>query len=147
MWSTPTKKANFNGVGLSIFEPSDSSRIVLQTSRSHDQFNTTIYGLDDRYRGIHDGRRIIYLNPSDMAAREIAAMQPVDITSYWTADDGTVEERRAERFVAVAFDTPEGTAMAYFPEANALVPIGSRADVSGTPTSKAIEIDITASAG
>ena len=147
VWNTPTKKANFNGVGLSIFEPSDSSRIVLQTSRSHDQFNTTIYGLDDRYRGIHDGRRIIYLNPSDMAAREIAAMQPVDITSYWTADDGTVEERRAERFVAVAFDTPEGTAMAYFPEANALVPIGSRADVSGTPTSKAIEIDITASAG
>ncbi|MEM9204064.1 MAG: FdhF/YdeP family oxidoreductase [Actinomycetota bacterium] len=145
VWKTPTEKANFNAASLSMFEPSDPSRLVLQTSRSHDQFNTTIYGLDDRYRGVHDGRRIIYLNADDMTTRKIDAMQPVDLTSYWTTDDGTVEERRADRFVAVPFDTPAGTAMAYFPEANALVPIGSKADISGTPTSKAIEIEIAAS--
>ncbi|MEM9042523.1 MAG: FdhF/YdeP family oxidoreductase [Actinomycetota bacterium] len=144
-WKTATGLAEFAAPPLSVFEPSDPNRLVLQTSRSHDQFNTTIYGLDDRYRGVKGQRRLIYLNAGDMAARGLSAMDVVDITSYWTVDDGSVEERRAERFVAVPFDTPAGTAMAYFPEANALVPIGSKADVSGTPTSKAIEIDVTRS--
>ncbi|MEM9653515.1 MAG: FdhF/YdeP family oxidoreductase [Actinomycetota bacterium] len=147
VWNTPTGKANFHSEDLSVFEPSVAGRLVLQTSRSHDQFNTTIYGLDDRYRGVQDQRRVIYLNRADLEARGIEAMSRVDITSYWTTEDGVVEERRAERFVAVPFDTVVGTAMAYFPEANALVPIGSMAEHSRTPTSKAIEIDITPSNG
>ncbi|MEM7321763.1 MAG: FdhF/YdeP family oxidoreductase [Actinomycetota bacterium] len=147
VWNTPTGRANFHSEDLSVFEPSVAGRLVLQTSRSHDQFNTTIYGLDDRYRGVQDQRRVIYLNRADLEARGIEAMSRVDITSYWTTEDGVVEERRAERFVAVPFDTVVGTAMAYFPEANALVPIGSMAEHSRTPTSKAIEIDITPSNG
>lgn len=142
VWRTPTGRANFSTASLSRFEPSDPNRLVLQTSRSHDQFNTTVYGLDDRYRGVSGQRRVIYLNADDMADRHIAALQPVDLTSYWTTDDGHVERRVAERFVAIPFDTPRGSAMAYFPEANALVPVGSVAEQSGTPTSKAIEIDV-----
>ncbi|MEM1333695.1 MAG: FdhF/YdeP family oxidoreductase [Actinomycetota bacterium] len=142
VWHTANGRANFATAELSVFEPTDPNRLVLQTSRSHDQFNTTIYGLDDRYRGVHDQRRLIYVNADDLADRGLSAMDVVDITSFWVAD-GVTEERRAERFVVVPFDTPRGTAMAYFPEANALVPIGSTADVSGTPTSKAIEIDLT----
>ncbi|MEO1059101.1 MAG: FdhF/YdeP family oxidoreductase, partial [Actinomycetota bacterium] len=145
IWKTPTGYANFGVAPLSVFEPTDPDRLVLQTSRSHDQFNTTIYGLDDRYRGVRGHRRVIYLNAADMAARGIQAMNPVDITSYWTGDDGRVEERTAVRFIAVPYDMPAGTAMAYFPEANSLVPIGSTAEVSGTPTSKSVEIDVAVS--
>ncbi|MEM9614742.1 MAG: FdhF/YdeP family oxidoreductase [Actinomycetota bacterium] len=145
VWNTPGGKATFGVEQLSVFEPSDPDRLVLQTSRSHDQFNTTIYGLDDRYRGVRNQRRIIYLHTDDMARRRIESMGAVDITSYWRTESGEVEERRVERFVAVPFDLPQGTAMAYFPEANALVPVGSRAEISGTPTSKAVEIDVAPS--
>ncbi len=144
-WSTPTGRATFGAAALSVFEPTDPRRLVLQTSRSHDQFNTTIYGLDDRYRGLRGNRRVIYLNAADMAVRGIQAMDAVDLTSYWTGDGGRIEERTAERFVAVPYDMPAGTAMAYFPEANSLVPIGSTAEVSGTPTSKSVEIDVALS--
>ncbi|MEM9037807.1 MAG: FdhF/YdeP family oxidoreductase [Actinomycetota bacterium] len=146
VWKTPTERANFSSASLSRFEPSEPTRLVLQTSRSHDQFNTTIYGLDDRYRGVRGQRRVIYLNAQDMADRRIEALQSVDLTSYWPVD-GAVEERTAERFVAIPFDTPRGSAMAYFPEANALVPVGSVAEQSGTPTSKAVEIEVRPSAG
>ncbi|MEM8924160.1 MAG: FdhF/YdeP family oxidoreductase [Actinomycetota bacterium] len=145
VWKTPTGKANFSPAAMTTFEPSDSKRLVLQTSRSHDQFNTTIYGLDDRYRGVRDHRRVIYVNPEDLKARGIEPMTKVDITSYWAGADGVIEERRAPRFVAVPYDTPAGTTMAYFPEANSLVPIGSTARGSRTPTSKAVEIDLTPS--
>ncbi|MEM9517201.1 MAG: FdhF/YdeP family oxidoreductase [Actinomycetota bacterium] len=145
IWNTSTGRAGFGVAPLSVFEPTDPHRLVLQTSRSHDQFNTTIYGLDDRYRGVRGHRRVIYLNAADMAARGIKAMDTVDITSYWSGDDGVVEERTAARFVAVPYDMPASTAMAYFPEANSLVPIGSTAEVSGTPTSKSVEIDVARS--
>lgn len=146
-WNTPNGRANFSAAPLSIFEPIDPSRLVLQTSRSHDQFNTTIYGLDDRYRGVTGHRRNLYLHPDDMERRGIEALDKVDITSFFTAEDGTVEERHVERFIAVPYDTPVGSAMAYFPEANPLVPIRSQAEQSGTPTSKAIEIEVRLSAG
>ena len=140
-WETPSGKAHFSNEPISVFSTTDPSRLILQTSRSHDQFNTTIYGLDDRYRGIDSARRIVFLNPQDMKAREIKPLQPVDITSFWQEGD-TLETRFAEHFLAIPYDITVGSAMAYFPEANALIPITSTAAVSNTPTSKAVEIEI-----
>jgi len=111
-------------------------RLLLQTVRSHDQYNTTIYGLDDRYRGIHDGRRVVFVNAGDLAAAGFADGDVVDVVSEWT--DGS--ERRAPSFRLVAYPTPPGCCAAYFPEANVLVPLGSFAEGSRTPTSKAIVV-------
>jgi len=111
-------------------------RLLLQSLRSHDQYNTTIYGLDDRYRGIHDGRRVVFAGAKDLAELGFADGDHVDIVSEWT--DGV--ERRAPRFRLVAYDVAPGTCAAYFPEANVLVPLGSVADESNTPTSKAVVV-------
>ena len=97
--------------------------LLLQTLRSHDQFNTTIYGLDDRYRGIRGGRRVVFVNPDDLAELGIADGDHVDLVSVWK--DG---ERRAENFRAVAYATARGCAAAYFPETNVLVPLDAVAD-------------------
>jgi molybdopterin-dependent oxidoreductase alpha subunit len=113
-------------------------RLLLQSLRSHDQYNTTIYGKDDRYRGIHGGRRVILVNAHDIGALGFAEGEIVDLVSEWQAPDGTTEERRAEEFRIVAYDTPRGNAAAYYPETNVLVPLESVADVSGTPTSKSV---------
>jgi molybdopterin-dependent oxidoreductase alpha subunit len=107
-------------------------RLILQTVRSHDQYNTTIYGLDDRYRGIHNGRRVVFVNPDDLAALRIVDGTMVDIVSEWT--DGT--ERRAREFRVVSYPSARGCAATYFPEANVLVPLESTADRSNTPSSK-----------
>jgi molybdopterin-dependent oxidoreductase alpha subunit len=139
VWDTPEGKAVFACGPIGIFE-AGAGRLVLQTIRSHDQFNTTVYGPDDRYRGISDARRIILVNPEDLLERNIRPGTPVDITSYW---EGTT--RRAERFIALPYEMPRGSAAAYFPEANVLVPIGSQAEGSSTPTSKSVEIDIAPS--
>ena len=111
-------------------------RLLLQTLRSHDQFNTTIYGLDDRYRGIHDGRRVVFAHARDLEDLGWADGDHVDIVSEWTDQ----VERRAERFRLVAYDVARGTCAAYFPEANVLVPLDSVADESNTPTSKAVVV-------
>ncbi|GAA1937632.1 FdhF/YdeP family oxidoreductase [Microbacterium aoyamense] len=115
-------------------------RLLLQTLRSHDQYNTTIYGKDDRYRGIHGGRRVVLVNPKDIVALGFIDGEVVDLVSEWTAADRTREERRAEAFRIVAYPTPRGNAAAYYPETNVLVPLDSVADVSGTPTSKSIVV-------
>ena len=112
-------------------------RLRLMTLRSHDQYNTTIYGLDDRYRGIRGARRIVFVSPADLEERGLVDRQLVDLISEWT--DG---ERIAEAFTTIAFDLPRGNAAAYFPEANALVPLDSVADRSNTPTSKSVVIRI-----
>jgi molybdopterin-dependent oxidoreductase alpha subunit len=126
---------------FSIHAPPDLTlppgRLRMMTIRSHDQYNTTIYGLDDRYRGIHQERRVVFVNPDDVTALGLVARQVVDLISEW--DDG---ERVAERFIVVPFDLPRGCAASYFPEANPLVPAGSVADRSNTPTSKSITIRI-----
>jgi molybdopterin-dependent oxidoreductase alpha subunit len=109
--------------------------LLLQTVRSHDQFNTTVYGLDDRYRGIKGGRRVVFVNVDDLRDRGLRDGDLVDLVSIWA--DG---ERRAERFRAVEYATPRGCAAAYFPEANVLVPLDSTADVSNTPVSKSIVV-------
>lgn len=136
IWATATGKANFNTHPLSCLQPA-AGQLVLQTFRSHDQFNTTVYGLNDRYRGIGNERRIVFLNPDDMKARHIRPLEPVDMTSEFNG-----ETRVAHRFLAVPYDMPAGSAAAYFPEANVLVPIDSYADVSLTPTSKSVLITV-----
>lgn len=115
-------------------------RLLLQTLRSHDQYNTTIYGKDDRYRGIHNGRRVVLVNAKDITALGFVEDEIVDLVSEWTRSDGTIEYRRAEEFRIVAYRTPRGNAAAYYPETNVLVPLDSVADVSGTPTSKSVMV-------
>jgi anaerobic selenocysteine-containing dehydrogenase len=110
-------------------------RLRLMTIRSHDQYNTTVYGLDDRYRGVRGERRVVFVHPMDLEERGIAEREVIDLVSEW--HDG---ERVAERFIALPFDLPRGNTAAYFPEANALVPLDSVADRSNTPTSKSIVI-------
>ena len=139
VWETPSGKAGFSLAAMDVFQPSPG-RLVLQTLRSHDQFNTTIYGMDDRYRGISNARRIILVNPGDLRERGIPPCSQVDITSIWGG-----ERRTARSFTAIPYEMPRGSAAAYFPEANVLVPAGSQAEGSGTPTSKSIEIEITQS--
>lgn len=136
-FATEDGKARFtaNPLEFPVIPP---GRLLLQTLRSHDQYNTTIYGTDDRYRGIYDGRRVVLVNSDDLRDLGFAEGDVVDIVSEWTASDGRVEERRAERFRLVPYSTPRGNAAAYYPETNALVPLDSVADVSGTPTSKAV---------
>lgn len=136
VWDTPDGCARFGLAEMDVFEPAPG-RLVLQTIRSHDQFNTTIYGPHDRYRGIGNARRIILVNPQDLQARGIRPGTPVDITSFWN------DERRVARgFIAIPYEMPPGSAAAYFPEANVLVPATSQAIESGTPTSKSVEIEL-----
>ncbi|MER7609081.1 FdhF/YdeP family oxidoreductase [Nocardioides sp. NPDC127503] len=113
--------------------------LLLQTLRSHDQFNTTVYGYNDRYRGIKGGRHVVFVNPEDLLEQGIADGDTVDIVSVWT--DG---ERRAEGFRVVAYATPRGSAAAYFPETNVLIPLDSYADGSRTPTSKSVVVRLEA---
>ncbi|MBC7978668.1 MAG: FdhF/YdeP family oxidoreductase, partial [Myxococcales bacterium] len=114
-------------------------RLRMMTIRSHDQYNTTIYGLDDRYRGIRNERRVVFLNPIDIAELGLIDRQIVDLVSEWT--DG---ERVAESFIVVPYEIPRRCAATYFPEANPLVPLDSVAERSGTPTSKSVVIRVRA---
>jgi anaerobic selenocysteine-containing dehydrogenase len=107
------------------------------TIRSHDQFNTTIYGLEDRYRGIHSERRVVLLNPQDMLDQNLKDKQVVDLISHYQGG-----ERRARHFIVVSYPIPLRCAATYFPEANVLVPIDSVAERSNTPTSKFVIITI-----
>jgi len=111
-------------------------RLLLQTLRSHDQFNTTIYGLDDRYRGIASGRRVVFVHAEDLHELGFADGDRVDVVSEWRDE----VDRRIDDFRLVAYPVARGTCAAYFPEANALVPLGSYAEESRTPTSKSVVV-------
>jgi molybdopterin-dependent oxidoreductase alpha subunit len=137
---TATGKARFTVNPPDSVEVPDG-HLLLQTVRSHDQFNTTVYGLNDRYRGIKGGRRVVFINPDDLRERGLQDGDLVDLISVWK--DG---ERRARRFRAVQYPTARGCAAAYFPEANVLVPLDSTAVGSNTPTSKSIVIRVEAAA-
>ena len=100
-----------------------TGRLVLQTLRSHDQYNTTIYGLDDRYRGVKGGRRVVFVNPADIEAFGLSDGDRVDLVSEFTDGDGQLQERRAKDFMVVPYSTPVGNAAAYYPETNPLVPL------------------------
>ena len=113
----------------------------MMTIRSHDQFNTTIYGLNDRYRGIYRERRVIMMNEEDMAERGFVKKQQVDLFN----DHGGIR-REAPAFLVVPYPIPRGCVATYFPEANPLVPIDSFAKRSLTPASKRVVITIEPSA-
>jgi len=112
-------------------------QFLMMTIRSHDQFNTSVYSSNDRYRGISDGRRVVFLNPKDIAAAGLRARQVVDLVSHFEG-----EERIARRFEVVPYDIPQRCAATYFPEANVLVPVRSVAEKSNTPASKSVVISI-----
>jgi anaerobic selenocysteine-containing dehydrogenase len=136
---TSTGKANFS-VNELEWVPVPPGRLVLQTLRSHDQYNTTIYGLDDRYRGVKGGRRVVFVNPADIEAFGLSDGDRVDLVSEFTNGDGELQERRAKDFMAVAYSTPRGNAAGYYPETNPLVALDHVANKSNTPVSKAIVI-------
>jgi molybdopterin-dependent oxidoreductase alpha subunit len=139
IFPTPSKRARFtvHPIPDHALAPGE---LLLTTLRSHDQFNTTIYGEDDRYRGVFGGRRVVFLNADDMKERGIEKHQPVDLVSHFAS-----ERRRAHKFRAVPYEIPRGCAAAYYPETNVLVPIRSVADGSNQPSSKSIVITLEAS--
>ncbi len=133
-FKTETGRARFTVNALDVLEVPEG-HLLLQTVRSHDQFNTTIYGLDDRYRGIKQGRRVVFVNPVDRETLGIPEDAHVDLVSV--SPDG---ERRAEDFRVVDYATARGCAAAYFPETNVLIATDSVADVSNTPVSKSVVV-------
>jgi molybdopterin-dependent oxidoreductase alpha subunit len=142
-WHTPSARAQFLVNAIDRDTPIHRARAIhgqrlmtLMTTRSHDQYNTTIYGMDDRYRGVFGMRRVVFINQADLDMLGLKAGAWVDISSVW--DDGV--ERRAESFLLVAYDIPRGCIGAYYPETNPLVPLSSVADGAGTPTSKSIPV-------
>ncbi|QYY28814.1 FdhF/YdeP family oxidoreductase [Cupriavidus pinatubonensis] len=147
-WHTPSGKAQFLVHAIDKDTPIHRAReqygdklLVLMTTRSHDQYNTTIYGLDDRYRGVFGLRRVVFISAADLARLGLSAGQRVDITSVW--DDGV--QRRVQDFELVQYDIPEGCVGAYYPETNPLVPLESIGDGCGTPTSKSVPVLLTPS--
>ncbi|GAA1420912.1 FdhF/YdeP family oxidoreductase [Streptomyces thermospinosisporus] len=138
---TATGKANFTAAPVE-YPRVPQGRLLLQTLRSHDQYNTTIYGLDDRYRGIRNGRRVVLVNPEDARELGVADGSYVDLVSEWK--DGV--ERRAPGFRVVHYPTARGCAAAYYPETNVLVPLDATADVSNTPASKSVVVRLEQSA-
>lgn len=140
-WNTPSGKAIFHAHPLPD-RALEADRFVLMTMRSHDQYNTTIYGMDDRYRGVYGARRVLFMHPADMAALDLAPQAEVDITSHWGP-----KQIHAPSWKVVPYQIPRGNLGAYFPEANVLVPLDSVALGSNTPTSKWVEVTVRASKG
>ncbi|GKT21737.1 FdhF/YdeP family oxidoreductase [Acidovorax sp. SUPP3334] len=144
VWATDDHKAHFVAHPVPLDTPSHQARakrrdtvvFTLLTTRSHDQYNTTIYGHDDRYRGVFGQRRVVFIHPEDIRALGMKEGDWVDIHTVWT--DG--QERRADRFKLVGYDIPRGDLAAYYPETNPLVPLSSVALNAGTPTSKSIPV-------
>jgi len=142
-WRTPAGKATFFTGDLPAQTDAQATgvgtgRFVLQTFRSHDQYNTTIYGMDDRYRGVYGERRVIFIHPKDLAALGGKVGERVDVVGEF--DDGVA--RLAEDFRFVPYDIPRGCIAGYYPELNCLVPIGSAGAGSDTPTSKSVVVSL-----
>jgi len=142
-WHTPSGKAEFLVNALLPDTPIARARarhgervMTLMTTRSHDQYNTTIYALDDRYRGVFGQRRVVFIHAADLALLGFQDGDWVDLTTVWDDDI----ERRADGFRLVAYDIPRGCIAAYYPETNPLVPLDSVADLCNTPTSKSIPV-------
>jgi molybdopterin-dependent oxidoreductase alpha subunit len=136
VWKTDSGKAEFTVHTLPRHELAPG-QFLMMTIRSHDQFNTTIYGLDDRYRGIRNERRVVMLNPEDVREAGLSEGAVVDLISHFEG-----EERVARRFIVVPYSIPRRSAATYFPETNVLVPIRSVADKSNTPASKSVVISL-----
>ena len=135
-FATASKKAHFNTAQVPLLELK-KDELMMMTIRSHDQFNTTIYGLNDRYRGIYNERRVVLMNPEDLEKRGLKNGDLVDLFNH---HDGV--ERVARKFVALSYPIPPGCTATYFPETNVLVPIGCVAEKSGTPVSKGVVVSV-----
>ena len=133
---TLTGKANFTINAVSDIEL-QKNQFIMMTIRTHDQYNTTIYGLDDRYRGVINERRVIFMNPTDMEEQGLEKLDAVDLISHFNQ-----EERIAKHFLVIPYNIPKQCTATYFPEANVLVPLQSKARISNTPTSKTIIITV-----
>ncbi|PZX51441.1 FdhF/YdeP family oxidoreductase [Algoriphagus chordae] len=132
----PNQKAQFSNTALPIHNLKENE-YLLMSIRSHDQFNTTIYGLDDRYRGIHNERRVLFMSEADMARENLKKMDVVNIMSNY---DG--QERKVFQFLVIPYHIPKGNLAAYFPETNPLIPIQEYADKSNTPISKSVRVNV-----
>nr|WP_314478555.1 FdhF/YdeP family oxidoreductase [uncultured Pseudomonas sp.] len=144
-WRTSSGKAQFSPnalpeqlVNAQVLARGDKPDLILQTLRSHDQYNTTLYGLDDRYRGVFGLREVVFVNEADIRRMGFEPGQLVDLVSLW--EDGV--ERRVSGFRLVAYDVPQGQAAAYYPETNPLVPLESYGEGTFTPTSKFVAIKV-----
>jgi len=135
-FDTVSRKAHFNIAPVSMMAL-EKDELMMMTIRSHDQFNTTVYGLNDRYRGIYNERRIIMMNEKDIANRGLKDGDIVDLIN--NHDD---IQRIANKFIVVKYPIPQGCAATYFPETNVLVPVNSVADKSNTPTSKQVILKV-----
>lgn len=135
-FDTLNKKANFTITDLYFPQISDDE-FIMMTIRSHDQFNTTIYGYDDRYRGVYNERRVVFMNAVDIADANLKPGEAVDLYSIYDQ-----VEREARNFIVVEYDIPKRCIATYYPEANVLVPIGSVSDNSNQPTSKSVIVKI-----
>jgi molybdopterin-dependent oxidoreductase alpha subunit len=138
-FQTDSRRAAFHAFPLTAFTV-PQGEYILTTIRSHDQFNTTIYGLNDRYRGIFNGRRVVFMNADDIEAERFTAGQPIDLIGRFGD-----RERIAHCFLVTPYQIPRGCLATYFPEANVLVPISSVADESNQPTSKSVRVRVRAS--
>lgn len=141
-FATPSGKAEFSAEALptTLFPLLNGQKapFTLQTLRSHDQYNTTIYGLDDRYRGVYGQREVLFIHPEDLAALGMQDGELVEIETLW--NDGVV--RKVSGFKLVSYDIPRGNLAAYYPETNPLVPLTSVGEGTGTPTSKSIPVAV-----
>jgi anaerobic selenocysteine-containing dehydrogenase len=140
-FDTNTGKANFT---INPIRPIQllPDQYLMMTIRSHDQFNTTIYGLDDRYRGIHAGRRVIFMNRDDVAEAGLHERQLVNLTSHFRGERRTIRD-----FSVIPYDIPRRCTATYYPETNPLVALGSVAEVSNTPASKSVVVSVEPARG
>ncbi|VEI70983.1 Formate dehydrogenase H [Serratia fonticola] len=141
-FATQSGKAEFCAAPLpdTLFPQigAEKAPFVLQTLRSHDQYNTTIYGLDDRYRGVYGQREVLFIHPEDLADLGLQDGELVEIETLW--NDGIT--RKVSGFKLVSYAIPRGNLAAYYPETNPLVPLASFGDGTGTPTSKSVPVAI-----
>ncbi len=133
---TLTGKANFS-TNLPSDIILDNNQFMMMTIRTHDQYNTTIYGLNDRYRGVLNERRVIFMNPDDIKNQGLKKLDKINLTSHFQG-----EERKANGFLVIPYSIPKQCTATYFPEANVLVPLKSKARKSHTPASKTVIISI-----
>ncbi|MAV59997.1 MAG: hypothetical protein CND89_02885 [Marine Group II euryarchaeote MED-G38] len=138
-FNTKSGKAEFVKHNISS-KKAKLNQFLMMTIRSHDQYNTTIYGLNDRYRGISNGRRVVFMNPEDIKDNNFEKFQLVDLTSHFRG-----ENRISHKWFVIPYDIPKSNIATYFPESNSLIPLDSVADRSNTPTSKSVIITISKS--
>ena len=144
IWATPDKRAHFLiGKGLDEDGPEVKDALTLTTIRSHDQYNTTIYGMDDRYRGITGRRDVIFIHPGDLAARGLQHGDRIDVETVSSQTNGS-DPRAVRGYTAVAYEIARGSVAMYYPEGNSLVALENYDERSGTPAYKSVPVKIVA---